>query len=108
MGAMAVTGTIEVDGRVIDDARLARLCQRFGVAELDVFGSVARGDASPDSDIDLLYKLAPGSRLGFDLFDLEDALAEVFGRTVDLVSKDAVHRLMRDRVLAEAVNVYAA
>jgi len=86
---------------------LARVCERFGVAELAIFGSVARGEASPDSDIDLLYKLAPGARLGFDLFDLEDALAEVFGRTVDLVSKDAIHRLIGKSVLAEAVVVYA-
>lgn len=108
MEPMTVTGIIEMDGQVIDDARLARLCQRFGVAELAVFGSMASGDASPDSDIDLLYELAPGARLGFDLFDLEDGLAELFGRTVDLVSKGAVHRLMRERVLADAVVVYAA
>lgn len=75
---------------------------------LAVFGSVASGDASPESDIDLLYELVPGARLGFDLFDLEDGLAELFGRTVDLVSKGAVHRLMRERVLADAVVVYAA
>ena len=105
---MAVTGIIEMNGQVIDPASLERTCQRFGVAELAVFGSVARGDASADSDIDLLYKLERGARLGFDLFDLEDALAEVFGRTVDLVAKDAVHRLMRERVLADAVVVYAA
>jgi len=105
---MAVTKIIEADGRVVDDARLARVCRRFGVAELAVFGSVARREASPGSDIDLLYELAPGARLGFDLFDLEDALADLFGRNVDLVSKAAVHRLLRDSVFADAVVVYAA
>ena len=97
-----------MNGKAVDDARLARLCQRFGVAQLAVFGSVARGDAAPDSDIDLLYELAPGARLGFDLFDLEDALTNLFGRTVDLVAKSSVHQLMRERVLADAVIVYAA
>ena len=43
-----------------------------------------------------------------DLFDLEDGLAELFGRRVDLVSKGSVHRLMRESVLADAVVVYAA
>ncbi len=105
---MAVAGIIEMDGKVVDDARLERLCRRFGVAELAVFGSMARGDAAPDSDIDLLYELAPGVHLGFDLFDLEDSLADLFGRTIDLISKNAVHPMMRDRVLADAVLVYAA
>jgi len=105
---MAVAGIIELQGRVIDEARLTQLCEQFGVAELAVFGSVARCEASPDSDIDLLYVLAPGSRLGFSLFDLEDGLAELFGRPVDLVSKAAVHRLIRERVLVDARVVYAA
>jgi len=105
---MAVAGILELDGAVIDEARLARLCERFGVAELAVFGSVARGEAASDSDIDFLYELAHGARLGFDLFDLEDGLAELFGRRVDLVSKGAVHPLMRERVMAEARVVYSA
>jgi len=105
---MAMAEVVNPDGHVVDSGQLAALCDRFGVSELAVFGSVARGDASPDSDIDFLYKLAPGSRLGFDLFDLEDGLAELFGRTVDLVSKGSVHRLMRESVLADAVVVYAA
>jgi len=67
--SMAGTKSIEMDGWVADAARLERVCRRFGVAELAVFGSVARGDTTPDSDIDLLYKPAPGARLGFDLFD---------------------------------------
>jgi predicted nucleotidyltransferase len=99
---------VDVDGRVVHSARLASLCDRFGFAELAVFGSVARGDASPDSDIDLLYELTPGARLGFDLFDLEDGLAELFGRPVDLVSKAGIHRLIRQRVLADARILYAA
>jgi predicted nucleotidyltransferase len=40
--------------------RLAELCQKYGIAELSVFGSVARGDARPDSDVDLLYVRVPG------------------------------------------------
>lgn len=99
---------VDADGRVVESARLANLCDRFGLAELAVFGSVARGEPSADSDIDLLYELAPGVRLGFDLFDLEDGLAELFGRPVDLVSKAGIHRLIRQRVLADARILYAA
>ena len=105
---MAMAEMVDVDGQVVDSARLASLCDRFGVAELAVFGSVARGEASADSDIDLLYELAPGVQLGFDLFDLEDGLAELFGRPVDLVSKAGIHRLIRQRILTDARVLYAA
>jgi uncharacterized protein len=45
-------------------ARLADLCRKYGIAELAVFGSVARGSARPDSDVDLLYVRVPGNDLG--------------------------------------------
>ena len=44
--------------------RLAELCRKYGIAELSVFGSVARGDSRPDSDVDLLYVRVPGNDLG--------------------------------------------
>ncbi len=84
------------------------VCERYGVASLEVFGSVARGEDRPDSDIDLLYVLKPGTRLGFRIFDLEDDLAEVFGRPVDLVGRTSVNRYIRDQVLADARRLYAA
>ncbi len=92
----------------VDATLLADVCVRYGVAELAVFGSVARGMATPTSDIDLLYVMATGSSLGFSINRLEDELAEVFGRRVDLVSKRAVHRMLREKVLAEARTLYAA
>ena len=107
-GQVSTAEIIELDGHAVDKARLAELCERYGVVELAVFGSVARGESSSESDIDLLYELTPGARLGFDLFDLEDGLVELLGRPVDLVSKGSVHRLMRDRVLADARTLYAA
>jgi uncharacterized protein len=44
--------------------RVAELCQKYGIAELSVFGSVAREDAGPDSDVDLLCVRVPGNDLG--------------------------------------------
>lgn len=105
---MSTSPTLVVDGDPVDLARLAEVCERYGVAELAVFGSVARGEATGGSDVDLLYVLAPGARLGFGLNRLEDELAEVFGRPVDLVAKKALHRLLRGPVLAEARTLYAA
>lgn len=93
---------------VVDDARLAEVCQRYGIGKLMVFGSVARGEAMPASDVDVLYELLPGRRLGWEIEDLADELAEVFGRPVDLVSASALHPRLRPDALREARSLYAA
>lgn len=92
----------------VDPERLREVCERYGVASLEVFGSVARGEHQPDSDVDLLYVLKPDARLGFKLFDLEDELATLFGRPVDLVARKAVNKYIREQVLADAQPLYAA
>lgn len=92
----------------VDRGHLEELCRRYGVARIDVFGSVARGEDREGSDIDLLYELRPGARLGWDIETLSDELADLLGRPVDLVSRRALHPRLRDRVLAEARTLYAA
>jgi predicted nucleotidyltransferase len=92
----------------LDLQAIAEVCERYGVEDLAVFGSVARGEATSDSDVDLMYRLKPGFRLGFTLNRLEDELATVFGRKVDLVSKRSLHPGLRDVVLREARVLYAA
>lgn len=91
-----------------DLERLAEICERYGIAELDVFGSVPRGEARPDSDLDLLYVLKPTARLGWEIEDLNDELSALFGRRVDLVAKRTLHRRMRASVLAESEPLYLA
>src|SRR5438309_3698830 len=97
-----------IPGVEADEARLAAICDKYGIAELKVFGSRARGEAEPDSDIDILYTLRPGRRLGWEVEQLADELSGLFGRTVDLVSLRALHPLLQPSVLAEAKSVYAA
>jgi predicted nucleotidyltransferase/DNA-binding XRE family transcriptional regulator len=67
-----------------------------------VFGSVARGDTTADSDVDLLVDLDPGVGL-LELIGLERELGELLGVEVDVVSADTLKPRMRDRVLREAV-----
>jgi predicted nucleotidyltransferase len=105
---MDSSSPVAIDGHTVDAERLAEVCRRYGVAELAVFGSVARGEATGTSDVDLLYILKPGSTLGFAINDLEDELARLFERPVDLISKRALHRLLRDEVLSDARTLYAA
>ena len=92
----------------VDRLRLDALCRRFGIARLDVFGSVARGEDGPGSDVDLLYELAQGRALGWEIEDLSQDLADLFGRPVDLVSRKALPPLIRDQVLADAEPFYVA
>lgn len=87
--------------------RLAELCRKYGIAELSVFGSVARGDDRPDSDVDLLYVRGPDSVLGWEFFGLQEELEALIGRSVDVVPKDGLHWVVRDRVLGDAKVVYA-
>ncbi len=97
-----------VAGVQVDEERLAAIADRYGLAELRIFGSRARGTARPGSDIDILYMLQPGRRLGWEIEQLADELGELFGCHVDLVSMRALHPLLRESVLAEARQLYAA
>jgi predicted nucleotidyltransferase len=61
---------------------------------------VARGDDTDESDVDLLYVLAPDSKLDFEIVDLRDDLVEIVGRRVDLVPRSRLKWVIRDRVCA--------
>lgn len=82
--------------------RMLELARRHGAKNLRVFGSMARGDASPDSDVDVLVELTEGISglaLGGLLMDLQDLL----GRPVEVVTERALHPQIRERVLREAI-----
>ena len=93
--------------------RIADFCRRWKVSELSLFGSALREDFRPDSDIDLLYTLEPeAQRSLLDLVSMEDELAEVFGRRVDLVSRQAIEHsynsIRRKAILESARKVYGS
>ena len=69
---------------------------------LDLFGSVARGESGPDSDVDLLVDFDRPIGL-FHFFRVQRRIEEILGSKVDLVMRDAVKRQLRDRIFAEAV-----
>ena len=78
---------------------------KFDVQSLSLFGSVARGESRPDSDLDILvtYTHSPGL---FKYLDLKDYLEGLFHQPVDLVTMKALKKQLRDEILEEAVHVH--
>src|SRR5579885_1113817 len=77
----------------------------LGVARLALFGSVLRGEARPDSDVDLLVQFSPGAKT-FDRFlALSELLEDRLGRRVELVTTEALSPFIVPHILAEAQDV---
>ena len=74
----------------------------LGIRRLEIFGSVARGEASPTSDVDLLVEFDRAIGL-FHFFRVQRRLEQILGCSVDLVMRDAVKPHLRDRIFREAV-----
>ena len=83
---------------------ILQLASRHGASNVRVFGSVARGDARQDSDVDFLVDLEPTRSL-FDLGGLLMDLQGLLGRKVDVVTEKGLHWYIRDRVVNEAVQL---
>jgi predicted nucleotidyltransferase len=79
----------------------------FGVAALYLFGSYARDEARPDSDIDVFIDPAPGKAFGFLPFmDAYEVIQEAVGPNVDYGTRDGLHPLLRPGIEQEAVQVF--
>jgi hypothetical protein len=81
---------------------LRRLGERYGIRNLRVFGSFARGDAGEGSDLDLLVDYVPGQS-GFAFVRFCQEAERLLGRNVDVTTPAALHPMIRASVLAEAV-----
>ncbi len=80
---------------------LAALARHRGLS-LRVFGSVARGEERPDSDVDFLVDFEPDASL-LDLIGLKEDFEAVLGRPADIVTAEGISPFLRDRILKEAV-----
>ena len=93
---------------IVDPVRLASLADLYGIRSLSLFGSVARGDDGPASDVDIVMELEPHSTVGlFEHARIADELGRLFGRRVDLVTRTSLRPRMRESVEREAVSLFS-
>jgi uncharacterized protein len=96
----------------IDHERLAALCRQYHVARLELFGSRAKGTARPDSDVDLLVTFEENQTPGLEFFAFCDELEGLFGRKVDVLTRNAVETdrnpVRRQSILSQTEAFYAA
>lgn len=94
------------------DEAMARLraheaeLKRLGVQQLFMFGSTARGELTPRSDVDLFFDYDKGRFSLFDLMDVKDFASETLGVRADITTRDSLHRVLRRAIEAEAIQVF--
>jgi predicted nucleotidyltransferase len=111
---MAITTALSRHGIILPTDSIAALCERYGVRELSVFGSVLRDDFTSESDIDFLVTFRDddqGPWMG-KLIRMEDDLRALLGREVDLVPKESILKsenwIRREHILATAQVIYGS
>jgi uncharacterized protein len=98
-----------MNGIHIPRKKIDLFCQRYQVRRLALFGSTVRGERRSDSDVDVLVAFKPGVQVGFlTLGVMQRELTTIFNRRVDLVPQDGLKPVIRDSILGEARELYAA
>ena len=85
--------------------RIIPILRRYGVVKAAIFGSFVRGEAKEDSDLDLLVEFK-GEKSLIDLAGLKIELEETLGMSVDVLTYDSLHPLLKDRILREQEVIY--
>ena len=102
---MDVLSRLGVDAPVI-----AEFCARKKIVRMEIFGSAARDQLRPESDVDVMVTFAPDAQWSlYDLVDMQDELAALFGRDVDIVETGSVRNPYRAKSIEHDLQVvYAA
>jgi predicted nucleotidyltransferase len=95
-----MTDKTQIIGKI--SSQKSFLANKYFVRQIGVFGSVARGDQRPDSDVDILVDF--NKPIGvFDFIRLEDYLSQLLGSKVDLVTKTGLKSIIKDEVLSQTI-----
>ena len=94
----------------VPKTQIESFCQKYGVEEFALFGSVLRKDFGPDSDIDVMLKFKPGYGFTFENTpNIQDDLKQIFGRPIDVIEKGKIRNPLRRQAIMSAYQVvYAA
>ena len=96
-----------MDNALFGNAELVQLCRKNGIIKLGVFGSVARGTATGESDLDLLVHFSESQSL-LTHVRIERELSQLLGIKVDLLTEEAISPYLRDIIKKELQVVYEA
>ena len=80
--------------------------RRLGVEHLYLFGSTARDAAREDSDVDLFFDYERGKLGLFELMDVKEETSRILGRKADIMTRDSLHKVLRSRIEASALQVF--
>ena len=80
--------------------------RQMGIVSLFLFGSTARDEAGPDSDVDLFGDLDPERDFGFAYFGLSGEIGDLIGHKVDFMSRESLHPMLKERIIASGVRVF--
>ena len=100
------------DAAMKRDEAISRLRQheadlrRLGVEHLYLFGSMARGEANDDSDVDLFFDYQKGKLGVYELMDVKEYAASILGRKADIMTRDSLHKTLREAIEATAIRVF--
>ena len=103
--------TVKIDSVAALRTVLQPFCKKYGIRRLEVFGSAARGEATPDSDVDLLVTFGEGESVPTAaLLEMAGEAEELLGRPVDFVLRrsllESPNRFAREQILGSVVSVY--
>jgi len=94
-------------GSGLDSRKIGPICKANGISRLVLFGSSARGEATPESDIDLIADLPPDATL-LDMIRIERELSHALGKKVDLLTEQSISPHIRARIADDLLVVYEA
>jgi uncharacterized protein len=97
-------GMVENKRDILKNSELSGFCQENGIVFVALFGSFARGDEKPDSDIDLMVRFSDTKSL-FQIIEIKNKLTEIFGREIDLVTENSLSPYLKDKILNEMEEV---
>jgi uncharacterized protein len=93
---------VEIQERLTEAKKY--LAGRYALSKMGVFGSFARGDETPGSDIDILVEFSAAPDL-FEFFEIEEYLEGLLQRKIDLVREQAIRNQIKDRVMKEVIYI---